>query len=58
MKKLSNDVEYQKKESKNMKEINKELLHKVSIASLPKLHGMQSSSQNLDYPHASEDSKL
>jgi len=37
-----------------MKEINKELLNKVSIASLPKLNGMQSSVQNIDYPYTTE----
>ena len=43
MKLLQEDVEEQKKENKSMKEINKELLHKVSKASLAKSNAMQQS---------------
>jgi uncharacterized protein YaaW (UPF0174 family) len=46
---LKSELERQKYESTNMKEINKELLTKFSIASFPRLNGIQSSVQNLDY---------
>ena len=39
-----------------MKEINKELLTKVSIASLPRQNGVQSSVQNLYYNYNTDES--